>query len=126
MDFKVSQKEERLQPSGPIQVYIPDVFDLYPVFNGSEITGVAILDGINDIEQGALFASVKQRGSDPLALNEGVRWAECLLGEISSELVIQDIKEAVRMVGNNVNVAFSTVRDSNGSSYLIYDIQVVS
>ena len=126
MDFKVSQKEERLQPGGPIQVYIPDVFDLYPIFNGSEITGCAILDGINDIEQGALFASVKQRGSDPLALNDGVRWAECLLGEISSELIVQDIKEAVRAVSTNVNVAFSTVKDANGSSYLMYDIQVVS
>jgi hypothetical protein len=126
MDFQVSQKEEISQPDGLVDVYVPDVFDIYPEFaeDGITIINALIVDALEDTKQAALFASVRQRGSDPMNPEAGVRWAETMIGELSPDTLVADIKNAVRSVSTNCTVDFNTVSDANGVSYLTYDIKV--
>ena len=128
MDFKVSMKDTRLQPDGSISgVYIPDVYDLYPIYDedGVTIKGVQVYTGLEEVEQSALFASLRQRGSDPLNPEKGVMWAECVLGEISPEIIVEQIKSEVNASSVHANVAFKVTRDEDGNSVLAYEIQVV-
>lgn len=125
MDFKVSQKESRLQPQGSVDVVVSSVFDLYVELDGDTIVNAQIVDDMDELYQSAYFASIRQRGSDPLAINEGCRWAEVLAGEISVEVIISDVKNAVKEVGTNCNVSFETVT-IDGIDYLTYTIQVVA
>lgn len=125
MDLKVSQKEERLQPGvGLIDTYIPDVFELYMDLEDDTILTVETLEDADELEQAALFASIRQRGSDPLDTDLGIRWAELMLGEISATVVLAEVKSAVRDVSSNCDVVFETVQDGLGNSTLAYVIQV--
>ena len=129
MDVKISTKETRLQPSGAIQVYVNNIFDLYPTYDD---TGLIIEDvevytsDAEELQQAALFASVMQRGTDPLNPNQGVRWVEYLAGEISDALLVADIKNAVESVSTSCSVSFGFVTDSvTGNRYMYYVIKVV-
>lgn len=125
IDLKVSTKETRLQPEGLMDVYVPNVFDLYLIESiDGFIDNCELLEDKEAIQQEALFTSIKQRGNDPLALEEGVRWAECALGEVPIELVMADIKNAVTEVSNNCSVDFSTVV-MNGKETMSFQIKVL-
>jgi len=127
MDFKVSQKEERMQPGvGLVDVYVPDVFDLYITEEDGTIINAKILEGVEELQQAALFASVKQKGSDPLNSEDGVQWAELMLGEISTGAIIVQVKSAVRDVSVNCDVAFTAESDESGNTFLSYQLQVVA
>lgn len=127
MDLKVSLKETRLQPEGLVDVYIPDVFEIYPEYDvdGVTILGAPVYDSSEEQQQSSLFASIKQRGSDPINPEQGVQWAECLIGEVDPALLVTQIKQAVRDVSANCDVVFSTRRGTDGVSYLAYEIKVV-
>ena len=129
MDLKISTKERRIQKDGVIDVYVNNVFDLYPTYDetGLIIENVeALYETAEDLQQAALFASVMQYGSDPLNPTQGVRWAEYLLGEISEAILMADIKNAVELVSTSCAVQFNSVVDqATGEHYMYYVIKVV-
>lgn len=125
-DVKISQKETREQPEGMVEVYVPNVFDLYPVMStedASIIETVELVEDAQELEQEALFASLCQRGQDPLSLLDGVRWAECALHELPVEIIMADIKNAVTSLSSSCTVIFNTV-DVDGSENLSFNIQI--
>lgn len=118
MDFKVSRKEKRWQPDGTgVEVLVDNIFDLYPVYgnaiNKNLITDVEILDDAREeLLDRAMFAVVKQKGADPVDIDDGNRWAQTMIGEISSVSVLDDVFKSVAVEGPGVRVATETV--SNG------------
>lgn len=76
--------------------------------------------------QMATFAAVKQRGNDPLYLDEGNRWAEVVIGEAPVDLVMEDVQENVRAVDNWCKVAFNTIAGADGYEYLMYTVSGLS
>ena len=59
-------------------------------------------------------------------LNDGIRWSEAILEELSSLQLIQDIIEAVEKVSSSIVVTFDTVEDENGQTYLSYTLSEVA
>ena len=90
------------------------------------ITDAETVSGQEEIFQMATFAAVKQRGNDPLALDEGNRWAETVLGELPVDVVMQDVQESVRSVDNWCRVIFSTIKGADGYEYLMYTVSGLS
>lgn len=80
----------------------------------------------DEIFQMATFAAVKQRGNDPLFLNEGNRWAEVVLGEAPVDLVMEDVQESVRNVDNWCKVTFNTISGEDNYEYLMYTVSGLS
>jgi hypothetical protein len=127
MDIKVSHKETRVQPGGPVEILADNVFDLYPVFAADDdnlITDIEILD---DPEKErldrAMFALAKQRGQDPVEPDDGVQWAEALLGEVPPSTIIQQAHRAVSREGPGVRVVPGILRNGNtGSLYFKIDL----
>jgi hypothetical protein len=132
MDVKVYRKETVRQPSGTEYVVTPNIIDIYPLTekdaNDIEVLkGAEILDSESEIiEQACLLATIWQKGQDPLALEEGIRWSEALLEEINVVQLMEDITNAVAQITPTVEVVFSTVTDSNGNSYLKYTLKAVA
>ena len=130
MDVKVYKKEEVLQPSGSELVYVPDVIDLIPITE--EVDGVTVIkscetvDNRDELEQQCTLATIFQKGLDPLDKNDGIRWSEAILEELSGLQLIQDIIEAVAKVTSAVTVTFDTVTDDKGNSYLSYKLTEVT
>lgn len=127
MDIRVSQKEERLQKDGLIDVYVPDIFDAYLVVSEEDpliIENAEILDDKEALQQECLFGTLKQRGSDPVSPDEGVRWAEYVLGEIPVETLLTDIKASVVDVAANCSVDFDIIEGADGLEHLVYEIKV--
>ena len=129
MDLKVYQKEEVLQPTGAEEVYVPDIIDLIPkieVIDGVEtLTGCELIDDRDMLEQQCALATIFQKGLDPLDLNDGIRWSEAILEEVSSLQLIQDIIDAVARVTSSIIVLFDTVEDDEGRTFLSYKLQEV-
>ena len=125
MDFKVSRKETRIFRTGPVEVLMDNVFDLYPVFGnnpkyaGQEINvGQDLISGqdreniIMDVEMldddraelldRAMWAIIKQRGGDPVEPDDGIQWAEALMEEVSAPIIIQQVHKSVSEEGPGV------------------------
>ena len=128
MDLKVTLKEEVLQPEGVGSVYVPDTFemDLILAEDGETILGVETYEGLEELEQAALFASLRQRGSDPINPSKGVMWAECLLGEVTPDILVTQIKDAVHQTAPGCSVNFFTENDAQGRPTLSYEIKVAT
>ena len=128
MDFKVSMKEERLQPDGAASSYVPDVFDLFLELDedGETILDVSTYEDLEETEQSALFASIRQRGSDPLNPDLGVMWAECLIGEITPNILITQIMQAVHEVAPGCSVEFIPETTPQGHPMLSFEIKVMA
>lgn len=130
MDFKVYKKEEVIQPSGTEYVYVPDVIDLIPVTDSEDNNVIlnfeTLTDNQEEIEQMCGLATIWQRGLDPLALNEGVRWSEALLEEINLIQLMEDLTNAVNVVTPTVDIVFDIATDDNGQQYLKYTLQGVA
>ena len=86
------------------------------------ITDAETVDNDEETFQMATFAAVKQRGNDPLALEEGCRWAEVVLGEAPVDIVMQDVQDSVRRVSDWCKVTFSTIKGADGYEYLMYTV----
>ena len=122
MDFKVSRKEKRWQPKGPVMELVDNVFDLYPIhgnpFDEHIITDIEILtDPADEQLDRAMFAIVKQRGLDPTELDSGVQWAENLLGEVPSALILVQIQQGVHDEGPGVRL--TPVITAQGTDFTI-------
>lgn len=144
MDVKVSRKETRMQPEGPAEVLIDNVFDLYPVYaddpryDGQDIyigqervleqdrkdiiMDVEVLDNDRaELLDRAMFALVKQRGMDPLEPDDGIQWAEAVIGEVAAPVILQQISAAVSREGPGVRVIPGTAA-VNGKANLIFKV----
>jgi hypothetical protein len=146
VDFKTSRKETRLQPKGPVEVLVDNVFDIYPVFaNDARYDGKDIYIGqdrisaedreniIMDAEtldgeraerlDRAMFALVKQRGMDPVEPRDGIRWAAAVLGEVFSPVIIQQARASASEEGPGVRV-IPGVAVKNGKGNLVFEIEL--
>jgi hypothetical protein len=133
MDVKVSRKEVRMQPEGPVEVLVDNVFDLYPVcaddtrYEGQDIyighdrvlgqdrknivMDVEMLDGDREeLLDRAMWAVVKQRGGDPVEPDDGVQWAEAVMGEVIAPVIIQQVQASVGEEGPGVRVVPATAK----------------
>lgn len=92
-----------------------------------EITDCEVLEDSSRelLEQECALATIFQRGLDPLDLNDGIRWSEAILEELSCLQLIQDIIEAVGKVSSSVRVVFDTIEGENGQQYLSYKLMEV-
>ena len=142
MDIKVSRKETRALPDGPVEVLVDNVFDLYPVFGNNplynNLAGISDFDRENtimDVEildddraellDRALFALVKQRGQDPVEPGDGVQWAEAVIGEVLAPMIVQQVHTAVSEEGPGVRAVPSTVK-SGGKETLVFKIELTN
>jgi hypothetical protein len=148
MDFKVSRKETRFQPDGPIEVLVDNIFDLYPIFaddpryDGQDlyighdrvseqerkniIMDVETLDGDRvELLDRAMFALVKQRGMDPVEPQDGVQWSEAVIGEVIAPVIIQQVHASVNEEGPGVRAVPETVV-ANGKEHLIFKVELTS
>jgi hypothetical protein len=148
MDAKVSRKERRLQPDGPVDVLVDNIFDFYPIFADSEkyidqdiyigqdrvsaeerknlIMDIEMLD--NDRQElldRAMFALVKQRGNDPVEPGDGIQWAEAVAGEVPSPVIVQQVHSSVSEEGPGVRAIPSTVKNGDREN-LIFAIELTN
>ena len=102
--------------------------NLYVTLNIDTIITCDILedDSKELLEQECSLATIWQRGLDPLDLEDGIRWSEAILEELSCLQLIQDITEAVARVTTSVQVVFDTVEGENGQQYLSYRLLEVA
>ena len=130
MDIKVYKKETVAQPSGEEEVFVPDIIDIIPEFETVDETETIktceLAEGRDELEQACALATIFQRGLDPLDLNDGIRWSQAIIEELSTIQLIQDIMEAVGKVTTSVKVVFDTVEDENGQQYLSYRLLEVA
>ena len=102
--------------------------NLYVTLSTEQILTCEVLedDSRDLLEQECALATIFQRGLDPLDLNDGIRWSEAILEELSCLQLIQDIIEAVGKVTSSVKVVFDTVEGENGQQYLSYRLMEVA
>lgn len=128
MDIKVSRKEQRYQQRGTVEVLVDDVFDVYPIedpYNENIITDIEILDDENtELLDRAMFATVKQRGGDPIEPESGVQWAEAVIGEVPPEVIMQQVQNEVYMEGPTIRIEYETVIDDNNEERLVYSLSI--
>ena len=99
--------------------------NLYVTLNIDTIITCDILedDSKELLEQECALATIWQRGLDPMDIEDGIRWSEAILGEISVIQLMDDITNAVEKTSTAVTVVFDTVKDANGNSYLTYSLK---
>jgi hypothetical protein len=148
MDLKVSRKESRFQPDGPVMVLMDNIFDLYLIYGNDEraagldlfpnqdnlspeelanlIVDVEILDNDRDeLLDRAMTALVKQRGADPLEADDGIQWAEAVIGEVPQPMILQQVHNAVAEEGPGVRAVPSSVK-ANGRERLFWKIELTN
>ena len=126
MDLKVSKKERRWMAEGPVDVLIENVCDVYPIFNGNTIMDVEILDDDRtELLDRATFASMKQRGADPVELKDGIQWAEAVIGEVPAPVIVQQVIAAVYEEGPGVRITPKTVRNGSKEN-LIFSVELTN
>jgi hypothetical protein len=135
MDVKVSRKEARMQPEGLVEVLVDNVFDLYPIcaddprYDGQDIyigqdrvseqdrkniiMDIETVDGDRaELLDRAMWAVVKQRGGDPVEPDDGIQWAEAILGEVITPVIIQQVRSSVGEEGPGVRSVPGIVKGS--------------
>lgn len=90
------------------------------------ITSCAVLDDREALEQQCALATIFQKGLDPLDIEDGIRWSEAILEELSGLQLIQDIIDAVAKVTTSIVVTFDTITDDEGQEYLSYKLTEVA
>jgi hypothetical protein len=128
MDLLVSRKETRIQPEGPVDVLVSDIFDIYPIYDKIDqnlIVGAEfITDEAKETLDRALFATVWQRGQDPVSPEVGIQWSESIIGEVPAPVIVRQVQEAVNAEGPGVKVTFNTVLQGT-RSYLTYQVDLL-
>lgn len=100
--------------------------NLYVTLTSQQLVTCELAEGKVELEQQCALATIWQKGLDPLDLNEGVRWSEAILEEISYLQLIQDIIDAVAQVTSAIKVNFETVEGADGQEYLSYRLTEVA
>jgi hypothetical protein len=129
MDVKVSNKERRIQPDGPVDVLLDSVFDLFPIFDPDDKNLIRDIEIINDERLELLdrskFAVVKQRGLDPIEPDDGVQWEEYFLGEVDAPVILQQVATSVAREGPGVRATAETVWDGE-KSYAVFHVRLTN
>lgn len=127
MDIKVYHKETVSQPSGSIDVLEPDIIDIYPQFDtsGNSLEGCDTVEGDEETLQEVVVATIWQRGLDPIDSEDGVQWAEAILGEVTVPQIITELQDAVSEVSETSSIEFSTVTGTDGKEHLTYTVKAV-
>jgi hypothetical protein len=148
MDVKVSRKETRMQPEGPVEVLVDNIFDLYPIcaddpryagqdiYIGQELVSeqdrkniimdAEILDNDRaELLDRAMWALVKQRGGDPVESGDGIQWAEAVIGEVPAPVIVQQAHASVGEEGPGVRAVPGTVVN-NGKENLVFKIELTN
>lgn len=132
MDVKTSRKEIVAQPvpGSQIMILVPDVFDIFPVFDGTDPTLIVDLEMLNDDREElldrAMFATVRQRGQDPVNPSQGIQWSEAVLGEVSVPAIMGQLNAAVSQQGPGVQVTFSTVKGAQGQDLFSFALSLTN
>lgn len=124
MDIKFTQKQTIKQKD----YLVSGKFEVYPEFSEDDkyIENIdLLLDDVEDLKQGVTFATLKQKGSDPLDEEEGNRWSEVFLGELPVFSLMADIKNSVHQLSGLCEVEFYTETDEEGNEYLAFENKVV-
>lgn len=100
--------------------------NLYVTLTEEQIINCETVTGEDELEQACALATIFQKGLDPLDKEDGIRWSEAILEEISALQLIQDITDAVANVSSAVAVSFDVVEGDNGEQYLSYKISEVA
>lgn len=100
--------------------------NLYITLMTDELLTCELVEDSEELEQQCALATIYQKGLDPLDLNDGIRWSEAVLEELSCLQLIQDIIDAVEKVSTSVVVTFDMVEGENGQSYLSYKLSEVA
>ena len=100
--------------------------NLYVTLMTDELLTCELVEDSEELEQQCALATIYQKGLDPLDLNDGIRWSEAVLEELSCLQLIQDIIDAVEKVSTSVVVTFDMVEGENGQSYLSYKLSEVA
>lgn len=122
MDVFIYTKETIKQPDGNTERLVDNVFDLKPILEGEQIVNIELVDDKEELKQQAVFAALKQRGSDPLSMGDGVQWANAVIGEVSGLVIMSQIKNEVNNVSPSCNVEFSL----NNKEKLSFTIEVTT
>jgi len=148
VDFKVSRKERRWQPDGPVDMLVDNICDLYPIFasdpryNNQDIQmgqdtvtyqdreniimDVEILDNDKaELLDRAMFALMKQRGNDPVEPGDGVQWAEAVIGEIPATIILQQAHSSVSEEGPGVRAVAGVVKNGSKEN-LIFKVELTN
>lgn len=99
---------------------------LYVRQSNEQILTCELVDDKEELEQQCALATIYQKGLDPLDPNDGIRWSEAILEELSCLQLIQDIIDAVEKVSTSVVVTFDMIEGENGQSYLSYKLSEVA
>ncbi len=130
MDLKVSRKETRYQPSGPVEVLVSNVFDIYPIYSPTDpnlLMDVEVLDDPRtELLDRGMFATVKQRGANPLDILDGVEWAEAVIGERTVPVIQQQIQQEISEEGPGVQVIYTTVFAPDGREFFQYSVKLTN
>lgn len=100
--------------------------NLYVTLTEEQLYNCELVENKDELEQQCSLATIFQKGLDPLDKEDGIRWSEAILEEISVLQLIQDIIDAVARVSSSVTVSFETLEGDNGQSYLSYVIKEVA
>lgn len=100
--------------------------NLYVTLTAEQLVTCELVEDDSEVEQRCALATIWQQGLDPLDTDDGIRWSEAILEEISGLQLIQDIIDAVANVSTSVNVSFDVVEGDNGQSYLTYKLSEVA
>ena len=129
MDLNVSRKEQRLEPSGLFDVLVDNVFDVYPLYDTDDpnlITDVEIIDDPRlELLDRSMWAMVKQRGGDPLDINDGIQWVEYLIGEIPATACLLQVNAAVQNEGPGVKASYETIMQ-NGEEQVLFKLTLTN
>lgn len=115
MDAFIYTKETVKQPSGNSERLVDNIFDFKLVTEGDEIVNIELVNDTEELKQQALFAALKQQGSDPLSQDDGVQWANAVIGETSALVIMAQIKTEVNNVSPSCAVEFSSSTDEKFS-----------
>jgi len=148
MDFKVSRKERRWQPDGPVDVLVDNICDLYPILANDPryadqdiqmgqgtitdqdreniIMDVEMLDDDRaELLDRAMFALMKQRGADPVEPDDGLQWAEAVIGEVPSPSILQQAYSSVSEEGLGVRAVAGVIRNGSKEN-LIFKVELTN
>lgn len=100
--------------------------NLYVTVMTDELLTCELVEDKEELEQQCALATIYQKGQDPLDSEDGIRWGEAILEEISCLQLIQDIIDAVEKVSTSIVVTFDMIEGENGQSYLSYKLSEVA
>jgi hypothetical protein len=116
-----------MQPGGAVEILMDNVCELYPIFDEDDpglIVDVEVVDDDGaELLDRAMFSFVKQRGLDPLDPQDGVQWAEHIIGEVAAPIILGQVVSAASREGPGVRVTTDTVY-SNGAARATFTVSL--